>query len=111
MPFDVRWRLCPTVRSTQSIWAAPRGWGKAPGKDGLGRKVRDLPHIKRHSRESQQRLDVFHWPAEDGAITAFDNWSLNQIGMLDHERDDLIFRQFRRAEAQVFIDLFTRAQK
>jgi hypothetical protein len=44
-------------------------------------------------------------------ITTLNNRSLNQVGMLDHQRDDLVVAQFALAKIEFAINRFARAQK
>lgn len=59
----------------------------------------------------QQGLYILYGPAEYCAIAALNNRPLNQVRMLDHQRDDLIVAQFAFAKVEFAINRFARAQK
>ena len=52
LPSDVRWRLCPTVKCVNLNGTAPQLWAEPHSYFSIRRKVKDLPHIERRSRNS-----------------------------------------------------------
>ena len=63
------------------------------------------------SRLSQQRFHILNRPPQHCAIIPLDNWSLNQVGMLDHQRDDFVVAEIFLSNLQFAIDRFAAAQK
>src|SRR5713101_4704426 len=64
------------------------------------------PHSK-----LQQRFHIFRWPAQHRTGAALDDWPLDQLRMLDHQRDDLIITEVFPAQAKFAINSFAGSQK
>src|SRR5205085_7268533 len=58
---------------------------------------------------SKQRADVLDGPAEHCAVAAFDDGSLQQLRMLNQQRDDLFIRQLALAQPQLAVLRFVLA--
>jgi hypothetical protein len=57
-----------------------------------------------------QGFDIFNRATERGPVSAFDYWALNQIRVLEHQRDKLIIGELSFPQAQLFVDGFARPQ-
>src|SRR5438128_2421444 len=73
-PPDVRWRICPTGLNTYEFFRAMPRAGAEPMVLLMGRKVIDLPHIRRQSREDATRRPSRSLPGpQRNARTRSDN--------------------------------------
>src|SRR5262245_30852318 len=64
----------------------------------LNSELQDFPH-------------PFRRPRENGSRALLDNRPLNEIGMLDHQVDDLTVREFPFAKPQLLVDRFLGAKQ
>src|SRR6266571_4511027 len=60
---------------------------------------------------AQQSSDIFRRPSQHRADAALDDWPLDQIGMLDHQRNYLIIAKVFLTQTKFAIDSLARAQK
>ena len=72
-----------------------------------------LLHCRRRGRSLliQQGFDVLRRPPEYGARSAFNDGTLEEVGILDHESNDLVVGEFASAESEFFIDGLARPQQ
>ena len=112
MPSDVRWRLCPTVTVGQFIGAAPQNfWGIAPVKYYSAGRSQTFRTSSGIAANLQQLFHILGRSPQHGAVAALDDWPLNQIRMLDHQRNNFIGREFTATQIEFFIYRLAGAQE
>jgi hypothetical protein len=98
----------------------PNSWGLRPVNIGAQprKPKRRLTVGRSHHRTSdgiaeelEQRLHVFDWPAQHRAFATLHNRALNQVRMLDHQRNDFIVREFAATQTKFFIYRLAGAQE
>jgi hypothetical protein len=81
----------------------------------VGLKVRYLPgrftiHDSRFTI-SQEFFHAFNRSTQDCPIASLNNWSLNQIRILNHQRNDLSIGELTFRESELFVNRLAGSQK